>query len=55
VWYTDAFGRDGQTTPFAGSIRQRLAKLDNAIGVDAGGPAIGDDRNYAGPGVHAPN
>ena len=29
VWYTDAFGRNGQTEPFAGSIRQRLAKMDN--------------------------
>ena len=55
VWYTDAFGRNGQTAPFAGSIRQRLAKLDNEIGVQAGGPVIGDDRNYAGAGVHAPN
>jgi hypothetical protein len=55
VWYTDAFGRSGQTTPFAGSIRQRLSKLDNEIGVDAGGPVIGNNRNYAGPGVHAPN
>jgi len=55
VWYTDAFGRNGQTTPFAGSIRQRLSKLDNEIGVDAGGPVIGNNRNYAGPGVHAPN
>ena len=28
-------------------------KMDNAIGVDAGGPVIGNNRNYAGPGVHA--
>ena len=55
VWYTDAFGRNGQTQRFEGSIRQRLAKMDNNIGVDAGGPAIGNNRNYAGPGVHAPN
>jgi hypothetical protein len=55
VWYTDAFGRNGQTEPFAGSIRQRLAKMDNNVGVDAGGPVIGNNRNYAGPGVHAPN
>lgn len=55
VWYTDAFGRNGRTTPFPGSIRQRLAKMDNAIGVDAGGPVIGNNRNYAGPGVHPPN
>lgn len=55
VWYTDAFGRNGQTSPFAGSIRQRLSKMDNKIGVDAGGPVIGNNRNYAGAGVHAPN
>ena len=55
VWYTDAFGRNGQTSPFPGSIRQRLSKMDNKIGVDAGGPVIGGNRNYAGAGVHAPN
>jgi hypothetical protein len=55
VWYTDAFGRNGKTEPFAGSIRQRLAKMDNNVGVDAVGPVIGNNRNYAGPGVHAPN
>ncbi|MEP6688107.1 MAG: hypothetical protein ABJC36_07135, partial [Gemmatimonadales bacterium] len=55
VWYTDAFGRNGQTEPFEGSIRQRLAKMDSNVGVDAGGPVIGNNRNYAGPGVHAPN
>ena len=38
-----------------GSIRQRLSKMDNKIGVDAGGPVIGNNRNYAGAGVHAPN
>ena len=32
-----------------------LAKMDNNVGVDAGGPVIGNNRNYAGPGVHAPN
>jgi len=35
VWYTDAFGRNGRPA-FPGSIRQRLAKLDNEIGVSAG-------------------
>ena len=55
VWYTDAFGRHGRTEPFPGSIRQRLARTDNAIGVDAGGPVIGNHRDYPGPGVHAPN
>jgi hypothetical protein len=55
VWYTDAFGRNGQTSPFPGSIRQRLSKMDNKIGVDAGGPVIGNTRDYTGAGVHAPN
>jgi hypothetical protein len=55
VWYTNAFGRNGQTEPFPGSIRQRLAKMDSNVGVDAGGSVIGNNRNYAGPGVHAPN
>ena len=48
-------GRNGQTAPFPGSIRQRLSKLDNKTGVDAGGPVIGNSRNYAGAGLHAPN
>jgi hypothetical protein len=55
VWYTDAFGRHGQTSQFPGSIRQRLSKVDNEIGVSAGGPVIGGNRNYWGAGVHAPN
>jgi len=55
VWYTDAFGRNGRPAPFPGSIRQRLAKLDNEIGVSAGGPVIGANRDYRGAGVHAPN
>jgi hypothetical protein len=29
--------------------------MDNKIGVDAGGPVIGNNRNYEGAGVHAPN
>jgi hypothetical protein len=55
VWYTDAYGRNGRTEPFAGSIRQRIASVDNNIGVDANGPTIGDERNYRGAGVRAPN
>ena len=50
IWYTDAYGRGGRTEPFSGSIRQRIASVDNNIGVDANGPTIGDDRNYvSGP------
>ena len=29
--------------------------MDNNIGVDVNGPTIGDDRNYGGAGVRAPN
>ena len=54
-WYTDAYGRNGQTSPFPGSIRQRIARMDNFIGVDVGGPTIGQDRVYSAAGVRAPN
>lgn len=55
VWYTDAFGRNGRTDPFPGSIRQRLSSVDNDIGVDVGGPTIGGNRDYSANGVRAPN
>ena len=55
LWYTDTFGRNGRPAPFPGSIRQRLAKPDNEIGVSAGGPVIGASRDYWGAGVNAPN
>jgi hypothetical protein len=55
VWYTDALGRDARTTPFAGSIRQEIARVENEVGFDYIGPIIGADRQYAGPGVRAPN
>ena len=55
VWYTDAYGRNGRTEPFPGSIRQRIASVDNDIGVDVNGPTIGQNRNYSGGGVRAPN
>ncbi len=54
-WYTDAFGRNGRTEPFAGSVRQRIASMDNNVGVNAGGPTIGGDRVYSAAGVRAPN
>ena len=55
VWYTDAYGRNGRTEPFTGSIRQRIASVDNDVGVDVNGPTIGQSRNYSGSGVRAPN
>ncbi len=54
VWYTDPFGKNGRTTPFPGSIRQWIAKVDNT-GRQGQGPVIGRNRNYTGPSVHAPN
>ena len=55
VWYTDAYGRNGRTDPFPGSIRQGIASVDNDIGVDVNGPTIGQNRSYSGGGVRAPN
>jgi hypothetical protein len=56
VWYTDPFGRHGRTEPFPGSIRQRIARIDNDRGgLNLAGPSIGGNRDYGGPRVHAPN
>jgi hypothetical protein len=55
IWYTDALGHQGRPVPFSGSIRQVVAPVDRYIGVDIGGPSIGGDRQYGGPGVRAPN
>ena len=54
VWYTDPFGRNARTEPFAGSIRQFIARVDNNARVSHG-PLIGRDRDYGGPGIRAPN
>ncbi|MBT8336232.1 MAG: hypothetical protein KJO11_06470 [Gemmatimonadetes bacterium] len=53
VWYTDPLGRNGQTEPFPGSIRQWVAIRNNS-GLDLHGPVIGN-RSYDAPGVRAPN
>ena len=55
VWYSDALGRHARATAFPGSIRQVVSTVDRYIGVDLGGPSIGGDRQYAGPGVRPPN
>jgi hypothetical protein len=54
TWYTDPFGNNARTTPFPGSIRQMVARIDNTA-TPFTGPAIGLSRSYGGPGVHAPN
>ena len=55
VWYTDPFGGNAKTTPFPGSIRQVLARMDNTESYQFDGPTLGGDRDYGGQGVHAPN
>jgi hypothetical protein len=55
VWYTDPFGHNAAKQPFPGSIRQWVAKVNNDYGFNPNGPAIGFDRNYGAPSVHAPN
>jgi hypothetical protein len=54
-WYTDPFGRNARTTPFPGSIRQRLSSTNNDYGVGVNGPTFGGNRDYGGRGVRAPN
>lgn len=53
VWFTDPYGKHGQTSPFPGSVRQVIARVRTAL--NPHGPVIGSDRLYAGPGVRAPN
>ena len=49
-------GKHGRTQPFAGSIRQFIARINNDRGgLELAGPGIGGDRDYKGPRVHAPN
>jgi hypothetical protein len=52
VVYTDAFGHNGRTAPFPGSIRQYFAAMDND-GRNVTGPGVTGD--FRAPGVHAPN
>lgn len=54
VWYTNPFGGEGRTSPFPGSVRQFVSRINNT-GLDLSGPGIGSNRNYGGPGVHPPN
>ena len=55
TWYTDPYGKNARTGPFPGSIRQYIARVESPIEVGNDGPVIGRDRDYGGPGVHAPN
>lgn len=55
VWFTDPFGRNAARSPFPGSLRQWVAKVKNNYGFNVNGPAIGFNRDYGAPSVHAPN
>jgi hypothetical protein len=52
LWYTDPLGKRASPLPFAGSIRQWVAKRQNNY--DLHGPPIGKNRSYNAKGVHAP-
>jgi hypothetical protein len=55
VWYTDAYGKRGSTTPFPHSVRQVIAGHTN--GGSAGRLVYFGARegNFNAPGLHAPN
>lgn len=55
VWYTDAYGGNASSTPFAGAIRQVVAAVSNRRPWPLESQAAGADRRYGGSGVHAPN
>lgn len=52
VFYTDGYGKNGQATPFPGSIRQVVSAINNG-GINLTGKSMSGD--YNAPGVHAPN
>ncbi|WP_287129172.1 hypothetical protein [Candidatus Cyanaurora vandensis] len=52
TWYTDPFGKNAQTTPFTGSIKQYISATDNGEEVSEG---VRIFRDYQDPTVHAPN
>lgn len=55
-WYTDPWGGNASTTPFAGSICQLVSATDNSAQPELKRRLFGRDTDYgAGNGVHAPN
>jgi hypothetical protein len=54
-WWTDPFGGHASKEPFPGALRQWVATVKNDYGFSVNGPAIGFDRDYGAPSVHAPN
>ena len=57
TWYTDPYGGNASTTPFAGSVRQHISATSNGNLPELARQAFGFSRDYGGrgSGVHAPN
>ncbi|MDQ5951556.1 MAG: hypothetical protein QG639_837 [Patescibacteria group bacterium] len=55
AWYTDPYGQNGSTKPFAGSIRQYIASAETKLPYPLESIALGANINWCGRGVHAPN
>lgn len=60
IWYTDPFGKNASTTPFAGSVKQQLTpknlNYSSLIGGQSIDPRVTDRVHDNGNGtVHAPN
>ncbi len=55
-WYTDPYGRNGQSTPFPGAICQLVGTVDNSSRPELRRRLFARDADYGdGNGVHAPN
>ena len=55
LWYSDPFGGHAKTSPFPGSVRQWIGRMNNERGFNFHGPSIGGERFYGEAGTHAPN
>lgn len=54
-WYTDPYGRRASSRPFPGSLCQLVAPVANRARPRLRPRALGSERPYAAPGIHAPN
>lgn len=55
LWWTDPYGANARTAPFAGAICQLVSPTDNSRAFPLESQAFGAGRDYGGRGVHAPN
>ncbi len=54
-WWTDPYGGNASTEPFAGAICQLVGRTDNTARPTLESQAFGAGRRYGGHGVHSPN